>query len=64
MKILVFGATGKTGKLVVQQALENGFEVTAFVRDPVKMMITHHKLTIAKGDVMLFATIDKINERP
>ena len=60
MKILVFGATGKTGKLVVQQALENGFEVTAFVRDPEKMMITHHKLTIANGDVMLFATIDKI----
>jgi uncharacterized protein YbjT (DUF2867 family) len=38
MKILVFGATGKTGKLVVQQALENGFDVTAFVRDPAKMI--------------------------
>ena len=60
MKILVFGATGKTGKLVVQQALEYGFEVTAFVRDPAKMDINHCKLTVVKGDVMSPATIDKI----
>ena len=33
MKILVFGANGKTGRLVVERALTAGHTVTAFVRD-------------------------------
>ncbi len=32
MKVLVIGAAGKTGRLVVEQALAAGHEVTAFVR--------------------------------
>ena len=34
MKVIVFGATGKTGKEILKQALAQGWEVTAFVRDP------------------------------
>jgi putative NADH-flavin reductase len=37
MKILLFGATGRTGKLILQKALKNGHEVTAIVRDPSKL---------------------------
>ena len=37
MKIIVFGATGGTGKELVRQALEQGHDVTAFVRDPVAL---------------------------
>jgi uncharacterized protein YbjT (DUF2867 family) len=37
MKIAIFGATGGTGRLVVEQALEAGHEVIAFVRDPSKL---------------------------
>lgn len=37
MKILIFGATGSTGKLLVQGAREWGHQVTAFVRDPSKL---------------------------
>ena len=33
MNIVVFGAGGKTGKLVVERAVEAGHTVTAFVRD-------------------------------
>jgi uncharacterized protein YbjT (DUF2867 family) len=33
-KILVLGATGGTGRLIVSQALERGQEVTALVRSP------------------------------
>lgn len=33
MKITVFGATGRTGRLVVAQAAERGDRVTAFIRD-------------------------------
>jgi putative NADH-flavin reductase len=35
-KILVLGATGGTGRLIVGQALERGHEVTALVRSPEK----------------------------
>lgn len=50
MKIIVFGATGGVGQSVVKQALENGFEVTAFVRTPTKLEVTHENLNIVKGN--------------
>ena len=37
MRILLFGATGRTGKLILQKALKDGHEVTAIVRDPAKL---------------------------
>lgn len=50
MKIIVFGATGGVGKSVVQQGLDAGFEVTAFVRTPTKLNLSHARLTIVQGD--------------
>lgn len=50
MKIIVFGATGGVGQSVVKQVIENGFEVTAFVRTPTKLEVTHENLTVIKGD--------------
>ena len=50
MKIIVFGATGGVGKYVVQQGLDAGLEVTAFVRTPAKLEITHENLNIVQGD--------------
>ena len=37
LNLVVFGATGRTGKEVVKQALEKGHHVTAVVRTPEKM---------------------------
>ena len=34
MKIVVFGASGGAGKNIVEQALQLGHHVTAFVRSP------------------------------
>jgi putative NADH-flavin reductase len=34
MRIVVFGATGRTGRLVLQQARARGLDVTALARDP------------------------------
>jgi hypothetical protein len=34
LKIAIFGATGPTGVYIVRQALDRGFELKAFVRDP------------------------------
>ena len=43
MKILVMGASGKTGHEVVRQALAAGHEVTAFVRDPSRLERSRHR---------------------
>jgi len=57
MKLIIFGATGGTGKQLTEQALEQGHIVTAFVRDPSRLGIMHSNLNIVKGDVMDQASI-------
>jgi len=51
MKVLVFGATGRVGASVIEFALHQGHEVTAFVRNPTKINVRHGRLRIAEGDV-------------
>lgn len=50
MKIVVFGAGGRTGRLVVQQALEQGHAVTAFLRAAHRSEPEHPGLRFAQGD--------------
>lgn len=53
MKVIIFGATGTVGKELVKQALEKGYDVTAFVRNPEKLQNGDHpNLSICKGDVL------------
>ena len=52
MKLLVFGATGGTGRQLVQQALRQGHVVTAFARDPGKIPLTHDNLRVVRGDIL------------
>jgi len=47
MNVLVFGATGKTGSLVVDRALAKGHTVTVLVRDPAK--ITNPNVRVLTG---------------
>lgn len=51
MKLSIFGATGKTGQILVRKALERGHEVMALARTPSKMTFQHQDLTIIQGDV-------------
>jgi putative NADH-flavin reductase len=51
MRILVLGATGGTGREVVEQALGHGHQVVAFVRDPASLDSGDPNLTFAIGDV-------------
>jgi putative NADH-flavin reductase len=60
MRIIIFGASGKTGRELVTQALERGHEVTAFVRDPAKLSVAHERLKVARGNVMDPASIDAV----
>jgi putative NADH-flavin reductase len=52
LKLIVFGATGGTGKEVIKQALAEGHEVTAFVRNPSKLNGDDPLLTIIQGDAL------------
>ena len=52
MKLFVIGASGRTGREIVQQALERGHYVTAFVRSPESMTLKNDRLTVLKGDAM------------
>lgn len=49
MKILVFGATGPSGRHLVQQALSQGHEVTAFARNP-DALSADKRVRIVAGD--------------
>jgi putative NADH-flavin reductase len=51
MKLVVFGASGATGKQLVAQGLARGHHVTAFVRTPSKLMVKHGELRVVQGDV-------------
>jgi putative NADH-flavin reductase len=52
MKVVVFGASGRTGQLVVRQALEKGHRVTAFARALPADPIAHPKLRVVTGDAL------------
>jgi uncharacterized protein YbjT (DUF2867 family) len=52
MKLFVIGATGRTGREIVQQALARGHQVTAFVRSPERIGLRNERLTILKGNAM------------
>jgi uncharacterized protein YbjT (DUF2867 family) len=49
MNLLILGATGRTGRLVVEQALAAGHTVTALVRSPEKLTIRDSKLRVVEG---------------
>jgi len=51
MKVVIFGANGKTGILLVEQALAKGYQVVAYVRRPESIMIENPKLKIVVGNL-------------
>ena len=58
MKIIIFGATGGTGQELITQALGQGFEVTAFVRNPKKLKFEDKNLRAVQGDVLDIDSVD------
>jgi putative NADH-flavin reductase len=51
MRLLVFGASGRTGQEVVRQAAARGFQVTAFVRNPDKLRNAPATVSTRLGNV-------------
>ena len=50
MNLTILGAAGRTGRILVEQALAAGHTVRALVRTPSKLAITHPALEIIEGD--------------
>lgn len=59
MRLVVFGATGGTGRLIVEQALAAGHEVIAVARRPSAITARHERLTVVRGDVLEPSTIER-----
>lgn len=61
MNVLVFGATGQTGRAVVELALEQGHSVTAFVRNPAGLASIlddqPHQLNVIQGDAVDYESV-------
>lgn len=59
MNFLVVGATGRTGRLVVEQAIARGHQLTAIVRKPFGLN-THDRLKIVIGDPLRVADLTAV----
>jgi putative NADH-flavin reductase len=59
MKVLVIGATGRTGAHIVMKLLARGDEVTAFARKPEEITEKHARLRIAQGDARDAMSIER-----
>jgi len=58
-KILILGATGRTGKHAIPFALAKGYQVVALVRTPAKVTVRSEGLTVITG---LPTNIDDVRE--
>jgi putative NADH-flavin reductase len=52
MRLVVIGASGRTGSQVVGQALERGHRVTAIARRPEEVALRHNRLVSVAADVL------------
>ncbi len=52
MKLAVLGATGGTGLRIVEQAIQRGHTVTAFVRSPERLGNLRQSITVRQGDLL------------
>lgn len=57
--LLVMGANGGIGRQCVELALQAGHKVTAVLRTPANLNLTHQNLEIVKGDIMDPKTFEK-----
>jgi putative NADH-flavin reductase len=63
MRLTIFGATGGTGTELVRQALEEGHDVTAVVRDPARLDVpAHERLRVVTADVRDPVAIEPVIE--
>jgi putative NADH-flavin reductase len=50
VKIALLGASGRTGRLILERALAAGHSVRALARSPAKLDVSHDRLEVIAGD--------------
>jgi putative NADH-flavin reductase len=62
MKVVIFGASGQTGRELVTQALELGHVVTAFARRPETLGGADGRVRVVQGDIVDVAAVTRAVE--
>jgi putative NADH-flavin reductase len=57
MRLLIAGASGRTGRILVDLALAHGHEVTALVRDRSRYREPSSRVRVVAGDVLILQTL-------
>ena len=60
MHLALFGASGRTGRLLAAQALTAGHTVAALVRDPSRLALRDPGMTVVQGDVLDPAAVARV----
>lgn len=62
LTLAVLGASGRTGRLLVEEAIAAGHEVRAFVRDRSRLPLEHDRLTVIEGDAYAGENVERAVE--
>lgn len=60
--IAVLGATGKSGKYLVNELLDRGYSIRVLLRDPGKFTIRNSRVEIVQGDAREYTSIYRLLE--
>jgi putative NADH-flavin reductase len=60
LKLAIFGATGRTGQHLVEQALAAAHEIVVLARTPAKLASIGARLTVIQGDVQDLAKVEQV----
>src|SRR5215211_8810002 len=58
MKVLIIGATGATGRILMGEALAQGYEVTALARNASTLASEDHRLRVLEGNALDASSVE------
>ena len=58
MKVLIIGATGTTGQILIREGLAQGHEITALVRNPSALPSADHRLRVVEGNALDASSVE------
>jgi putative NADH-flavin reductase len=59
MNVIIFGATGQTGRHLAERALANGHVLTVLVRNPARLNVPPNAVRVVQGDVLDPGAVDR-----
>jgi putative NADH-flavin reductase len=59
VKVLIIGATGATGQILMREALEQGHEVTARARNPSAVVPEDHRPKVLQGNALDASSVEE-----